>query len=77
MPESKPSGYRGWWRPHKRAPWQAVVKAARFADCWGDLLQFMADQPPSVGSESMVLEVGREPYSSGGLSAERRTTDAQ
>jgi hypothetical protein len=75
MTENK--GYRGWWRRSKWHPWEAVVKAANLADAWGDLLQFMASQPSSAGSESMVLEVGREPCPSGGLSAERRTTGAQ
>jgi hypothetical protein len=43
----------------------ALRGTARYADCWGDLLQFIANQPPNVGSESLVLEVGRQPSPSG------------
>jgi hypothetical protein len=75
MPESKPHGFRGWWRPNKRSPWQAVVKAASFADAWGDLLEFIANRPPSVGSERMVLEVGRQPSPPGERSSDGRKDD--
>jgi hypothetical protein len=50
--------WRGWIRPHKLAPWEAIAEGASYEEALTSLLDALASQR---GGESIVLPAARHP----------------
>jgi hypothetical protein len=49
-----PAGFLGWFRPHSKAPWRAVVQAGTSTEAWDRLFDL------KCGGDKVVTD-GRHP----------------